>query len=46
MKLRHRNAHFRIWLVLAVLLGAGFTAGLALKQKVPVEPGSLSGEGN
>jgi hypothetical protein len=46
MKLRHRNAHFRIWLVLAVLLGAGFTAGLALKQPVPIEPGSLSGEGN
>ena len=46
MKLRHRNAHLRIWVVLAVLLGIGFTAGLALKQPVPIEAGSLSREGN
>jgi hypothetical protein len=42
MKLRHRNAHFRIWVALAVLLTLGFGAGLMLKQPLPVEPGSLT----
>lgn len=42
MKIRHRNAHYRIWLMLAILLSLGFTAGLVLKQPVPTEPGSLS----
>jgi hypothetical protein len=41
MKLRHRRAHLRIWIALAVLLSVGFGAGIALKQPVPVEPGSL-----
>lgn len=40
MKIRHRNAHLRIWLVLAVLLTVGFGAGLALKQSLPVQPGA------
>lgn len=31
MKLRHRNAHFGIWVILAILLGLGFVAGLGLK---------------
>lgn len=46
MKIRHRNAHFRIWIALAVLLTLGFGAGLALKQPRPVEPGSFSKGGN
>ena len=45
MKIRHRNAHLRIWVMLAILLGLGFTAGLVLKQQVPIEPGALS-QGN
>lgn len=46
MKIRHRNAHFRIWILLAVLLGLGFGAGLVLKQPLPVQPGSFAKGGN
>jgi hypothetical protein len=42
MKLRHRQAHLRIWITLAVLLTLGLGAGLVLKQPVPFEPRSLN----
>jgi hypothetical protein len=46
MKIRHRNAHFRIWVLLAVLLTLGFGGGLVLKQPLPVQSGAPLGGGN
>jgi hypothetical protein len=46
MKIHHRNAHLRIWMLLAVLLTLGFGAGLALKQPLPIETGSSLSGGN
>ena len=37
MQQRHRRAHFRIWLVLLVLLPLGFALGLSLRQERPIE---------
>ncbi len=45
MKQPHRQAHFRIWLALAILLALGFGAGLVIKQPVPVEIAPLDGGG-
>ncbi|MDG2285190.1 MAG: hypothetical protein P8N43_06650 [Alphaproteobacteria bacterium] len=42
MKIRHRKAHFRIWIALAVLLTLGFGAGMVLKQPIPTQSGSLA----
>jgi hypothetical protein len=41
MKIRHRKAHFRIWVALAVLLTLGFGAGMILKQPIPTQSGSF-----
>ena len=38
MRRPHRSTHFRIWIVLAVLLPLGFLLGLVLHQDRPIEP--------
>lgn len=38
MQHRHRRAHGRIWLVLAIVLPLGLVAGLVLRQEKPIEP--------
>ncbi len=38
MRRPHRTTHFRIWIVLAVLLPLGFLLGLVVHQDRPVEP--------
>lgn len=37
MQRRHRRRHLRLWIVIGVVVGAGFVAGLALKQDRPIE---------
>ena len=37
MKRGHRQAHFRIWIALAILLTVGFAAGQFLKKPLPYE---------
>jgi len=37
MQRRHRRRHLRTWIVIGVVVGAGFIIGLALKQERPVE---------
>lgn len=45
MKIRHRRAHGRIWVLLTVLLAVGFVAGIAMRQERPLDPTPIpSGE--
>ena len=37
MQRRHRRRHLRNWIVIGVIVGIGFVAGLALKQERPIE---------
>jgi len=37
MQRRHRRRHLKMWIVIGIVVGAGFVAGLALKQERPVE---------
>lgn len=37
MQRRHRRRHLRMWIVIGVVVGGGFVAGLALKQERPIE---------
>ncbi|MEQ9488572.1 MAG: hypothetical protein RIM72_06215 [Alphaproteobacteria bacterium] len=37
MQRRHRKRHLRLWILIGVVVGAGFFAGLALRQERPVE---------
>lgn len=37
MQRRHRKRHLRLWILIGVVVGAGFIAGLALRQERPVE---------
>ena len=45
MRRAHRSTHYRVWLVLAVLLPLGFLLGVALHQDRPVEPTRFDASG-
>ena len=38
MRRAYRSTHYRVWLMLAVLLPLGFILGVVLHQDRPVEP--------
>ena len=37
MQVKHRRNHFRVWVVLAVVIAIGFLSALILRSPVPVE---------
>jgi hypothetical protein len=41
MKVRHRRAHRRIWLLLTVVLAIGFATGIAVRQETPLDPTAI-----
>lgn len=44
MQVKHRRNHFRVWVVLAILIAIGFLSALILRSPVPIEtqhPGAV-----